>query len=282
MSSIPTSALLFGSPASQVHNLQVRRLSYGPAPDQYGDLWLPEGPGPFPVVVNLHGGYWRDRFAMVREDARLKSLVGQGFAGWNIEFRRSNAAEGRPAWPDILWDVAAGIDYLAELSGNHDLDLGRVVFVGYSAGGQLALWAAARAQFEPGAVGADPKVLPIGAIGLASVTDMVGLDDGHWGEDAVAEFFHGVPGYAVHRDACSPLALLPLGIPQLFVHGAQDERVPLAHTLAYEAKARGLGDQVTMLILPNVSHFTFPDTESSVWRFVSDWIRQLVATERAI
>ena len=262
MSLIRTSASLFGSPARQVHNLQINRLSYGPKPDQYGDLWLREGPGPFPVVVNLHGGYWRERFAMVREDARLTSLVEQGFAGWNIEFRRSNASAGRAAWPDILWDVAGGIDFLAELSGNHDLDLNRVVFAGYSAGGQLALWAAARSQFEPGAVGAEPRVLPIGAVGLAGVTDMVGLDEGHWGEDAVAEFFYGVPDYAVHREECSPLALLPLGIPQLFVHGDQDERVPLEHTLAYEAKAREMGDQVTMLVLPGVSHFTFPDTES--------------------
>ena len=75
MSSTPTSASPCGSPASQVQQLQVHRLSYGPEPEQYGDLWLPAGQGPFPIVVNLHGGYWRERFAMAREDARLKSLV---------------------------------------------------------------------------------------------------------------------------------------------------------------------------------------------------------------
>ena len=260
--------------------MPVQKLSYGSEPEQRGDLWLPAGPGPFPVVVNLHGGYWRERFAMVRDDARLKSLVEQGFAGWNIEFRRSNASEGRPAWPNILHDVAQGVDYLAGIFEQHNLDLGRVVVMGYSAGGQLALWAAARAQFEPGAVGAEPRILPIGAVCLAGVTDMVGLDDGHWGEDAVAEFFHGVPGYGAHREECSPLGLRPLGIPQLFVHGAQDERVPLVHTLAYESKARALGDQVTMLILPDVSHFTFPDTDSTVWGFISDWIHQLAGTRK--
>ena len=261
-----------------LNKLTVQRLSYGSAPEQHGDLLLPNGSGPFPVVVNLHGGYWRERFSMSREDARLKSLVDQGFAGWNLEFRRSNAAEGRAAWPEILCDVADGIDHLAQLSEQHDLDLNRVLLMGYSAGGQLALWAAARRQFAPGAIGSEPKVLPLGAVCLASVTDMAGLDNGHLGEDAVAEFFHGIPDFGTHLKACSPLELLPQGIPQLLVHGAKDERVPLEHTLAYESKARALGDQVTMLILPEVSHFSFPDTDSTVWRFVSDWIHQLAKT----
>ena len=146
---------------------------YGSDPSQLGELFLPAGARPFAVVVVVHGGYWKAQYDRSLMTDLCLDLAAHGLAAWNLEYRRVGSGGG---WPATLLDVAAGVDLLADLEA--PLDLSRVVAVGHSAGGQLALWAASRPTLPADAPGADPRVV-IGAVvsqaGLLDLTLAAGL-----------------------------------------------------------------------------------------------------------
>lgn len=207
---------------------------YGPHSEQVADLRLPVGAGPHTVVVLIHGGFWRDAFARDLMDGPAEDLTARGYATWNLEYRRG-AFGG--AWPATLLDLSAGIDGLSEL-----VDPERVVTMGHSAGGQLALWAAARPGLPPGTPGSDPKVPVAAAISLGGVCDLVAGDRQALGGGAVAAFLGGsVDRYPERANFSSPVARLPLGVPQLLVHGDVDDRVPVSQSIRYARAPRMRG-----------------------------------------
>ena len=97
-----------------------------------------------------------------------RDLAARGIAAWNIEYRRVGQEGG--GWPGTLEDAAAAADAVVGLEG---VDATRVVTVGHSAGGQLALWLAGRHRLPAGALGADPRLRPCGAVSQAGVGDLV-------------------------------------------------------------------------------------------------------------
>jgi pimeloyl-ACP methyl ester carboxylesterase len=113
---------------------------YGDHREQLAELFLPDGDPDedLRVVVLIHGGFWRDRYRRDLMEPLAHDLCRRGVAAWNIEFRRLDAGGG---WPETGEDVATAIDALAGLEAPLDLD--DVTVVGHSAGGHLALWAAA-------------------------------------------------------------------------------------------------------------------------------------------
>ena len=112
------------------------RHVYGAHPDQWADLYLPDRRAETGVAVVIHGGFWRSRYDASLGAPLAAALADRGYAAWNLEYRRVGAGGG---YPETLHDVAAGIDLLRTVDG---LDLSRVVPIGHSAGGQLAVWAA--------------------------------------------------------------------------------------------------------------------------------------------
>jgi len=148
------------------------RIAYGADPLQFGELWLPKGEGPVPVVVLIHGGCWQaDLPGTELMDYLAADLRDRGYAVWNIEYRRIGHAGG--AWPGTFKDAAAGIDHLRTLAGPHRLDLSRVVLVGHSAGGHLATWAAARSGLPKYSPLWSAKPLPVkGVVSLAGINDL--------------------------------------------------------------------------------------------------------------
>ncbi len=150
------------------------RLSYGQDSSQYGELRLPAGPGPHPVVVLIHGGCFKAAYATARDLAPMgDALKAEGIATWNVEYRRLGQPGG--GWPGTYLDVGRAVDRLRALAGRYRLDLDRVVLLGHSAGGHLAMWAAARPRVPAGSplYLADP--LPVrGAIDLAGPLDLTG------------------------------------------------------------------------------------------------------------
>jgi acetyl esterase/lipase len=181
---------------------------------QQAELHLPRGREPHPVVVTIHGGSWSAGYGKVVMRGLAGDLVRRGYAVWNIEYRKLGRGEGG-GWPATFEDVALAIDHLATLA--EPLDLGRVIFFGHSAGGQLALWAASRGNLPSGAPGAGPRVEPVAAVSAAGVADLA-ESYRETPRGAVGRLMGGGPDEFPERYAVAdPIALVPLAIPVLVV-----------------------------------------------------------------
>lgn len=254
------------------------RCPYGPDVVHFGDLRLPAGTGPHPVVALIHGGFWRARYGLDLMDGLGDDLARRGFASWNIAYRRVGDPGG--GWPGTLEDVARATDHLRALARSYPLDLTRLVALGHSAGGHLALWLAGRARIPAGLPGAPgPGYCPVsGAIGLAAVTDLVEGWRRGLSVDAVEAFIGGTPETTPERHAAaSPRALLPLGVPQVLVHGLDDDIVPPALSRDYAAAAAAAGDTVRLRELPDVEHFAVIDPASAAWAAIVEELQALLA-----
>jgi acetyl esterase/lipase len=226
--------------------------AYGSDPDQVADLLLPDRAGPHPVAVLLHGGFWRAAYTRTLMSAMADDLADRGWASWNVEYRRVGTGGGIP---ETLTDVRGAIEALAGL--DTPLDRGRVMVIGHSAGGQLALSCAGM-----------PSVSLV--VSLAGVCDLMSAESARLGNGAVREFVGGGPAerpaaYA----AADPLAALPTGARVLLVHGDADNRVPIAQSRAYHVAAVRAGDPCELLELPGVDHFAVIDPRTPTWRAIA-------------
>ncbi len=253
----------------------VRTFSYGSQASQEGDLYLPQVSRP-PVVCLLHGGFWRMPYDRDQLSAIAKDLAAREYAVWNIEYRRLGATGG--GWPGTLHDVASAIDHLATLVADGiELDLNRVIVVGHSAGGQLALWIAARKK--PANISSPVRVQPIAATGLAAVADLARARELNVGKGAVNEFLGGPPSqYPDRYSAASPIKLLPLGVRQLIIHGVKDEALPIDLSRSYTAAAQASGDCVEFVELPDTGHMDFLDPNSKAHSVLCEWLATQVIT----
>ena len=245
----------------------MQTLDYGPHRQHVMDVGLPDGPGPHPVAFVLHGGFWRARYTRALMSDLCADLVLRGWAAVNVEYRRvGRLTGGGGGVPQTLDDVAAALDHLASVQA--PLDLGRVVSVGHSAGGQLALWAAGSARCRDGA-----RVRCAGAVGQAAVSDLERAAELGLGGGIVRRFCGGGPERVPDRyRRASPAARLPLGVPQLLVHGERDDIVPASLSRGYATAARAGGDEVTLVLRPDDGHFEHIDPESGAWEAVTGWL----------
>lgn len=242
------------------------RIAYGSRPEQFGDLRVPKGGGPFPVVVVIHGGCWVNFYGLDLMHEVSDVLTAQGLATWNIEYRRIGDAESN--YPNTMLDVGLAIDHLRKIAAEHRLDLAKVTTIGHSAGGHLAMWAAARAKLDNQNPlhGADP--LPIRAsVALAGVLDLaesinLGVCNGTAGK-----LMQGTPAEVpAHYAESSPKELLPLPVPQRLIHGNADTLVPVIMSQHYLDAAKAAGDVgVTLNVIEDADHFDMITPSSSKW-----------------
>lgn len=247
-----------------------RTYHYGPGASQAGDLYLPET-SPRRVVCLLHGGFWRVPFGRAEMIPIARDLVAHGYAVWNLEYRRMGEPGG--GWPGTLQDVGAGIDHLATLvTEGLDVDLERVVVAGHSAGGQLALWSAARPRARRDEFG-PRRVRPYAAAGLAPVADLARAHELSVGRSAVAELLDGSPRERPERYAnASPIARLPLGARQLVIHGTADDTLPIEISRRYVKAAAEVGDEVRFVEVDGGGHMDFLDPASVAHGIFRDWL----------
>ncbi len=245
-------------------------MAYGPASSQFGELRLPSaasGTAPAPVLILLHGGCWLSDFDRSYFQHMAEAITRQtGAATWNVEYRRLGEPGG--GWPGTLLDAALATDHLRVLAAMHHLDLSRVVGLGHSAGGQLALWLATRRKIprQSELYRADPLRLS-GVIGLAPITDLAAYSRGHAAcNTAVRDLLGGAASQQPLRyRSASPRAQLPLGVPLWLVQGAADPIVPTSSVTAYAEAARAVGDRVTFDITPGAGHFEPALPGSASW-----------------
>ncbi|HEV3355628.1 MAG TPA: alpha/beta hydrolase [Pseudonocardiaceae bacterium] len=244
----------------------TRTISYGPDPLQSGDLYLPPGAGPFPVVVLIHGGNWtapddRTQLAALAEDLRAK-----GYAVWNIDYRTVDTPGG--GWPGTFADIAAALDVVADL--DRALDWRNVITVGHSAGGQLAVWAASRPDLPKQAPGFAPKVLPVAAVSIAGILDLVAADADRIG---VSGLLGGHAAEYPERYAwTSPTMLSSGAVAVLAVHGTDDDAVPIRYGRNYSGAARARHEPVDFRELPGLHHTDLLDPVHPGWSEITDWL----------
>lgn len=255
-----------------------RRIAYGQDLLQFGELWLPKGPGPHPLVIVIHGGCWRaDLPGLELLDYACADLRAHGLAAWNIEYRRLGHAGG--GYPGTFADVAAAIDHLRSFAADASLDLSRAALTGHSAGGHLAVWALGRSRLSKDSPlwRADPLAVR-GAVPLAGIIDLAAYHaDGpdECGGPGVIDALvaAGERTSDAYADT-SPPRLLPLGAPQVVISGALDHIVPSRFGAAYGALAAAAGDDVRVVDFPAAGHFELIDPTSQAWPQIR---RQLAA-----
>jgi acetyl esterase/lipase len=236
---------------------------YGPGTDAKADLLLPDGAGagPHRLAVLIHGGFWRARYGREMMAALAGDLADRGWATWNVEYRRVGAGGGVPATLD---DVRAAIGFLGD-GLDAPVEGERVLAIGHSAGGQLALWAARL-----------PRVAAV--VSLAGVCDLASAARERIGDGAVLAFAGGTPSERPDAYAAAdPIALLPTGARTLLVHGDADRNVPIAQSRAYARAAVAAGDRCELLELAGVDHFDVIDPRTPAWAAVAERLEPMLA-----
>ncbi len=255
-----------------------RQVRYGAHPDQFLEVTLPDGESPAPVVVVLHGGFWRAAYGVELARPLAADLAAHGWAAVAVEYRRVGSGGG---WPATLEDVAAALDALPGLAQRDRLDLADLTVVGHSAGGHLAAWAAGRGRLPDGAPGAGPRVRVTAAVLQAGVLDLQRAAEQRLGRGAVQEFLGGEPAAVPERCAVAdPVRLLPTGADVLCVHGTGDDVVPPEQSERYAAAATAAGDRVQVRAVAG-GHREPIDPAGPAWAVVRDWLRQRRGGRRA-
>ncbi len=254
------------------------RLAYGAGPLQFGELRLPSGGGPHPVAVVVHGGCWLAEYDLGHVSSLAAALAEAGVATWSVEYRRVGDDGG--GWPGTFLDVAAAADHLRALAAEFHLDPDRVVAVGHSAGGHLALWLAARHRLPPDDPLRGRYPLPlVGVVALAGIPDLAAYAAPAGCGAAVPGLLGGAPDEVPERlRRASPIELVPLGVPQTLVVGELDTIVPAGHARSYAVAARSAGDRVDVRELPDLGHFELIAPASTAWPSVRDAVLEMVGT----
>lgn len=251
------------------------KISYGPDPMQYGELYLPAGEGPFPVVTFLHAGCWRSSEGMMNSyRAMAKAMTEHGIAAWNMQYRGATSPGG--GWPGTWLDIANGFDALQEVAESNPIDLEKAVVVGHSSGGHYGAWLATRPQLPPNSeIYVEPRVNPMALVMADAYINPLVIDSiGDTGEIYCGEpLLEKLVGGPVEDNIdnflqISPLQWLPWGIPQEFVVSTYRYPVTLPRVLAqgktsmrkvpdYPALAVLAGDEINVRLISNEGHGAF-------------------------
>ena len=258
------------------------RVQYGKAETSFGELTVPPGAGPFPIIMLMHGGCWASNLSGLQDMRPMSAmLAGHGIAAWNVEYRRVGHPGG--GWPGSFRDVSDAFDYIRELARTHPLNLNKAMVAGHSSGGYFAAWIAGRHNLPKGSPLVGPTPLkPAGLVLLDAFLDpqvvgSKGVDGGLFCAAGVMDGLIGgkpeaVPGQLLQ---VSPLELLPFGIPQTYVVSSLRYPVTPARPLAggrttypvpdYPALARKKGDKVTVELVPEADHMDFVKPSTKAW-----------------
>jgi acetyl esterase/lipase len=227
------------------------RVVYGRDGNQFVDLRMPKTKGPHPLAICVHGGFWRAKYDLGYFGHLCAALTAKGVATANVEYRRVGNAGG--GWPGTFADIRAAYQYLTQKSTQYEFDVHRVIALGHSAGGQLALCLAAH------------EVGVKAVVSLAGVIDLMRAYELHLSNDAVVEFLGGTPKEAAdHYREADPVRLA-IRTRQYLVHGAEDDVVPPAISKDYVAGKVKSKEDANLVLVEGAGHFEIVDPRSKAW-----------------
>lgn len=243
------------------------RLLYGADANQFIDLRTPKDKGPYPLVLNIHGGFWRAKYNLEHAGHLCAALTAKGVATANVEYRRVGNEGG--AWPGTFADIRFAYNYLLQNAHQHKLDARKFLVMGHSAGGQLALCLAAH----------EPRITR--AVSLAGVVDLQRVYQLHLSNDAVVEFLRGTPAEVPeHYREADPMQLSIPHAHQWLIHGAADDVVPPAFSRDYvAAKQKRIGkekEDANLLEISAADHFDVIDPRTAAWKQIEQTVLHLL------
>ena len=252
------------------------RYAYGADAQQFGELTLPQTAPPHPVIALIHGGGYRAVYDLRPLGSVTKALAEEGFAVWNIEYRRAgNGGE----FPNMFQDIGAAADFLRPIAGEHSLSLDRIIAIGHSAGGHLALWLAGRGRIASGSPVYRANPLPVaGVVALAPIADIADALEREMCAPALQQVLgSGLSTAAANLKDCSPAEMLPLDVRQIHIVGSEDDLIR-ENLQRYVDSALEAGDDVELLLLEDAGHFELVAIETPEWQTVAAAIRRLRTT----
>lgn len=249
-------------------------IAYGTHEYQKVDVWLPRSPSPHKTVLMVHGGCWTTSIAdRTLMDWAAADLRDAGYAVWNIDYRGIDVGGG---YPGTFADTGAAADALRVHAARFGLDTRKIVAVGHSAGGHLALWLAARPKLPADSRLRTAEPLPIAHVvslgGLPDLERTANTPDNGCGVKVVAALVKGANPVDRYRDT-SVARLLPIGVPQDHVAGLQDRIIPLDLKTDFVANAKAAGDDATLHRIDRTGHVELVSPGTAAW----DRTRALIA-----
>jgi acetyl esterase/lipase len=239
------------------------RLKYGSDPNQFGDLRLPDSKGKHPLVMMIHGGFWRAKYDLGHASHLCAALTRSGIATFNLEYRRVGNPGG--GWPGTFEDIISGYRFIHQYAAKNNIDPNKSVVMGHSAGGQLALCLA----------GHEPRLA--GAVSLAGVVNLKRAWELRLSNNAAEEFMGGSPVQVPeHFHEASPIEIAIPNVQQVLIHGVKDDVVPVDFSREYARIKRARGEHVKLIEIEDAGHYELIDPESKAWKQVLESIRKLV------
>jgi acetyl esterase/lipase len=240
------------------------RISYGSDRYQFGELRVPKGKGPFPLVMNIHGGFWRAAYDLSHAGHLCAALTAKGLLTWNVEYRRVGNPGG--GWPGTFEDIRNAHRYVPQLGKRYSVDENKVLVMGHSAGGQLALCLAAHESSVKNVVS------------LAGVVDLQAAYELHLSNDAVVAFMGGKPSEVPEHYAEADPMKLTIGrsTTQWLIHGAADNVVPCNLSRNYTQTKQQAGANVHYTEISTAGHYELIDPRSRAWQKVQDTVLHLL------
>jgi len=240
------------------------RVAYGTDPQQFGDVRLPKTKGSCPIVMNIHGGFWRAKYDLAHAGHLCAALTARGLATWNIEYRRVGDPGG--GWPGTFEDIRNAYRFLPQLAKRYNADSTKALVMGHSAGGQLALCLAAH----------DPSAKNV--ISLAGVVNLQQAWELHLGNNAVVDFLGGTPKEVPeHYREADPMQLsINRATTQWLIQGAADDVVPSYFSRTYAEQKKQKGEDVHYSEISTAGHFELIDPHSTAWPRVESTVLHLL------
>ncbi|RNI28878.1 alpha/beta hydrolase [Rufibacter latericius] len=258
-----------------------KRIAYGTDSLQFGELRVPEGKGPFPVVVVIHGGCWLSQYNYQYMNHVSAALTKAGFATWNIEFRRVGNPGG--GYPGTFQDIAQATDYVRELAKGYPVSSKDVVVMGHSAGGHLALWTAGRKDLPLSSPLYTKNPLKVkGVVSLAGIPDLTTYSTEKGSCNAAVEkLMAGLPAAVPQRYAeTTPSPALALKIPVRMIQGARDPIVPVSQAQNFVNHSSSRKNNAKVVLLPQAGHFDLVAPISPVWPTIEQAVRELLIKQK--